>query len=181
MGGGIIAIIAVFIVIPSESPHGGERYIGARIACEQALLFGRAKQASRERASEGLLSSTPRGFAARSCVYARLASLAQISRKLTKPGRFFLFWIHASLYVCKRSLELWTWLTCFSQWTQKGDKEFLKLLKKSWQSPAYMHTRGCADWNKTENERMTGKPTVWLTIDARSTVTKEGSKRTNDI
>ena len=78
MGGGIIAIISVFIVIPSGSPRGGERYIGARIACEQALLFGRAKQASRERASEGLLSSAPRGVAARSCVHARLASLAQI-------------------------------------------------------------------------------------------------------
>ena len=32
------------------------------IACEQALLFGQAKRASRERASEG---PAPRGFAAR--------------------------------------------------------------------------------------------------------------------
>ena len=46
-----------------------------QLACKQALLFGRA---SRERASEGLLSSTPRGFVARSRVLARLASLAQI-------------------------------------------------------------------------------------------------------
>ena len=90
MGGGIIAIIAVFIVIPSGSPRGGERYIGAWIACEQALLFGRAKQTSRERASEGLLSSAPRGFAARSCVHARLASLAQIgdlARRLVCENR----------------------------------------------------------------------------------------------
>ena len=41
------------------------------LACEQALLFGLAKQASQER-------SAPRGFAARSRVLARLASLAQI-------------------------------------------------------------------------------------------------------
>ena len=41
------------------------------LAWEQALLFGRAKQASRER-------SVPRGFAARLRVLARLASLAQI-------------------------------------------------------------------------------------------------------
>ena len=47
----------------------------SKLACEQALLFGRAKLASRERASEG-----PRKgfFAARSRVLARLASLAQI-------------------------------------------------------------------------------------------------------
>ena len=45
------------------------------LACEQALLFGRAKRASRERASEG---PAPRGYAARSRVLARLASLAQI-------------------------------------------------------------------------------------------------------
>ena len=43
------------------------------LACEQALLFGQAKRASRERAREG-----PRGLAARSRVFARLASLAQI-------------------------------------------------------------------------------------------------------
>ena len=45
------------------------------LACEQALVFGQAKRASRERASE---SPAPRGFAARSRVPARLASLAQI-------------------------------------------------------------------------------------------------------
>ena len=53
------------------------------IACEQALLFGQAKRASRERVSEGpkkgeaLLSSAPRGFAARSRVLARPVLLAQ--------------------------------------------------------------------------------------------------------
>jgi len=44
------------------------------IACEQALLFGQAKRASRERASEG--PRLRRGFAARSRVLARLVSLA---------------------------------------------------------------------------------------------------------
>ena len=53
------------------------RITGIIIACEQALLFGQAKRASRERASEGLLSSAPRGFAARSRVLARPVSLAQ--------------------------------------------------------------------------------------------------------
>ena len=51
------------------------------LACEQALLFGQAKRASRERASEGRSRETAgetRGFAARSRVLARLASLAQI-------------------------------------------------------------------------------------------------------
>ena len=41
------------------------------VACEQALLFGQASLAR-------TLSSAPRGFAARSRVLARLASLAQI-------------------------------------------------------------------------------------------------------
>ena len=58
--------------------------VSGLLACEQALLFGRA---SRERASEGLLSSTPRGFAARSRVLARLASLAQIG-ELARRLRF---------------------------------------------------------------------------------------------
>ena len=51
------------------------------IAFEQALLFGQAKQASREHESEGPrkgLSSAPRGFAARLRVLARFVSLAQI-------------------------------------------------------------------------------------------------------
>jgi len=71
------------------------------LACEQALLFGQAKRASRERENvfsangislrlgevqmkickgslQALLSSAPRGFAARSRVLARLVSLAQI-------------------------------------------------------------------------------------------------------
>ena len=48
--------------------------LNCSLACEQALLFGQAKRVSRERASQG-----PRkGFAARSHVLARLASLAQI-------------------------------------------------------------------------------------------------------
>ena len=45
------------------------------VACEQALLFGQAKRASRERASEG---PPTRDFAARSRVLARIVSLAQI-------------------------------------------------------------------------------------------------------
>ena len=48
------------------------------IACEQAPLFGQAKRASRERTS---------GFAARSRVLARLASLAQIG-ELARRLRF---------------------------------------------------------------------------------------------
>ena len=57
------------------------------LACEQALLFGQAKRALRERASEGALG----GFAARSRVLARLVSLAQIgelARRLRFCGRF---------------------------------------------------------------------------------------------
>ena len=45
------------------------------IACKQTLLFGQAKGASRERASEG--PSAPRGFASRSRVLTRPISLAQ--------------------------------------------------------------------------------------------------------
>ena len=51
------------------------------IACGQALLFGQAKQASREHASEGPrkgLSPPPRSLAARLRVLARFVSLAQI-------------------------------------------------------------------------------------------------------
>ena len=53
-----------------------------QLACKQAVLFGRA---SRERASEGLHSSAPRGCAARSRVLARLALLAkkgELARRL---------------------------------------------------------------------------------------------------
>ena len=51
-------------------------------------------------------------------------------QRLDKTGTFFFnLSIHASLCNCKRSLELWKWLTCFSQWTQKGHKEFFKLLR----------------------------------------------------
>ena len=51
------------------------------IACEQALLFGQAKQASREHASEGQrkgISPAPRSFAACLRVLSRFVSLAQI-------------------------------------------------------------------------------------------------------
>ena len=51
------------------------------IACEQALLFGQAKQATREHESEGPgkgLSSAPRSLAACLRVLARFVSLAQI-------------------------------------------------------------------------------------------------------
>ena len=54
-------------------PRCCQQFSSKNIACEQALLFGQATRASRERASEG-----PRGFAARSRVLARLVSLAQI-------------------------------------------------------------------------------------------------------
>ena len=53
------------------------------LACEQALLFGQAKRASGERASEG-----PRGFAVRSRVLARLVSLAQIGELARRLKKF---------------------------------------------------------------------------------------------
>ena len=56
------------------------------LACEQALLFGQAKRASRERAS------APRGFAARSRVLARPVSLAQtgeLARRLVDTLKAF--------------------------------------------------------------------------------------------
>ena len=55
------------------SPRCWQQFSSKNIACEQALLFGQATRASRERASEGF-----RGFAARSRALARLVSLAQI-------------------------------------------------------------------------------------------------------
>ena len=58
------------------------------LACEQALLFGQAKRASRERASEG---PAPRGFAARSHVLATLVYLAQIG-ELARRLVWFAFW-----------------------------------------------------------------------------------------
>ena len=65
------------------------------VACEQALLFGRAKRAAREareRRREGRVGgekglSAPRGFAARSCVLVRLTSLAQTG-ELARRLRF---------------------------------------------------------------------------------------------
>ena len=64
------------------------------IACEQAVLFGPAKRASREPASEGPFLR-PRGFAAGSRVLARLVSLAQIgelARRLIVLATFSLPW-----------------------------------------------------------------------------------------
>ena len=55
-------------------------YVMLRIACEQALLFGRVKRVSGERASERRSREGPR-----SRVLARLASLAQkgeVARRL---------------------------------------------------------------------------------------------------
>ena len=46
-----------------------------RLACEQALLFGQAKRAARERASEGPLVAS---------LLARLVSLAQIGEHATR-------------------------------------------------------------------------------------------------
>ena len=65
-----------------------------KIACEQALLFGRVKQASRERARERRSREGQRkeASAPRSRVLARLASLAQIgelARRLWKKMRIF--------------------------------------------------------------------------------------------
>ena len=51
------------------------RRCGNFVACEQALLFGQAKRAS-----------APRGFAARSRVLARLASLVQIGEVARRLG-----------------------------------------------------------------------------------------------
>ena len=64
------------------------------IACEQAVLFGQAKRASREPASEGPFLR-PRGFAAGSRVHARVVSLAQIgelARRLIVSATFSLPW-----------------------------------------------------------------------------------------
>ena len=61
------------------------------LTCKQALLFGQAKWASRERAREGPRNA-PCGLAASSRVLARLASLAQIgepARKLSTIGESF--------------------------------------------------------------------------------------------
>ena len=57
----------------SNSPS---HWPGTFLACEQALLFGQAKRASRER------------FAARSCVLARLVSLAQKGELARRLGHF---------------------------------------------------------------------------------------------
>ena len=53
-----------------------QQFSSKNIACEQALLFGQAKQASRESASED-----PRGFAAPSRALVRLVCCQQFSSK----------------------------------------------------------------------------------------------------
>ena len=83
------------------------------VTCEQALLFGQAKRASRERASEGLLSSAPRGFAARSRVLARLVSLAQIGELARRLRLRRLDYVEnkeheVSWELCKRFSALWS-------------------------------------------------------------------------
>ena len=50
-------------------------------------------------------------------------------QRVDQTGSFFIFWIRASLYVCKHSLESLKRLACLSQYTQKGEKEFFKLLR----------------------------------------------------
>ena len=70
------------------------------LACEQALRFGQAKRASRERASEG-----PRSFAARSRVFARLASLAQIG-ELARRLSAILLTYEISKFVIYMSLSI---------------------------------------------------------------------------
>ena len=90
------------------------------VACKQALLFGRAKRASRERASKGQrkgdLSSAPRGFAYRSRVLARLASFAQVGELALLAGYYscsviltqpqILFWkpglFHSGIWLTKQ-------------------------------------------------------------------------------
>ena len=51
-------------------------------------------------------------------------------QRVDQTGSFFIFWIRASLYVCKHSLESLKRLACLSQYTQKGEKEFFKLLTR---------------------------------------------------
>ena len=70
------------------------------LACEQALLVGQANRASRERAREG-----PRGLAARSRVFARLASLAQIG-ELARRLSAILLTYEISKFVIYMSLSI---------------------------------------------------------------------------
>ena len=87
------------------------------VACKQALLFGRAKRASRERRAsqrKGDLSSAPRGFAYRSRVLARLASLAQVGELALLAGYY-----SCSVILTQPQILFWkpglfhsgTWLT----------------------------------------------------------------------
>ena len=83
------------------------------IACEQAVLFGPAKRASREPASEGPFLR-PRGFAAGSRVLARLVSLAQIgelARRLIVLATFSLPW---SSPLLKLPTNLLLQMACFN-------------------------------------------------------------------
>ena len=70
------------------------------LACEQALLFGQANRASRERAREG-----PGGLAACSRVFARLASLAQIG-ELARRLSAILLTYEISKFVIYMSLSI---------------------------------------------------------------------------
>ena len=67
---------------------------------KQFALFGQAKRASRERASEG-----PRGLAAGSRVFARLASLAQIG-ELARGLSAILLTYEISKFVIYMSLSI---------------------------------------------------------------------------
>ena len=69
---GCLRMFSLLIKDPPSNPRPPTPPYIRYLACEQALLFVQAKRASRERASEG-----PHGLAARSRVFARLASLAQ--------------------------------------------------------------------------------------------------------
>ena len=83
------------------------------IACKQAVLFGKAKRASREPASEGPFLR-PRGFAAGSRVLARLVSFAQIgelARRLIVLATFSLPWSSSLL---KLPTNLLLQMACFN-------------------------------------------------------------------
>ena len=83
------------------------------IACEQAVLFGPAKRASREPTSEGPFLR-PRGFAAGSRVLARLVSHAQLgelARRLIVLATFSLPWSSSLL---KLPTNLLLQMACFN-------------------------------------------------------------------
>ena len=74
-------------------------------------------------------------------------------------------------YLFYRRITLEGWLTNFEQ----------KPLNHSQQLPA-SHKRLQTESRKTDNDRLaTGQPKIWLTVNDCLTVTKDGTKRTNDI